>query len=134
MSYMTEQDIRSIQKNVKLLLIKDITDISKYPFDSNIHEYNDFLKIADKFFDLNISKTFLLFHRKTNELLAYMTLSADSINLTREEKDFHNIAKVPYASIRALKVMILTPHYFIRKMVLWRISVLRKESRGLQSA
>ena len=52
-------------------------------FDSHIAEYNDFLKIANKFYDLNVSKTFLLFHRKTNELLAYMTFSADSIKLTQ---------------------------------------------------
>lgn len=46
----------------------------------------------------------LLIHRKTNELLAYMTLSADSIKLTSEEKDVHEIGKVPYASIPAIKV------------------------------
>ncbi len=73
-------------------------------FDSHIAEYNDFLKIANKFYDLNVSKTFLLFHRKTNELLAYMTFSADSIKLTNEEKELHDISKVPYASIPALKV------------------------------
>lgn len=73
-------------------------------FDSHIAEYNDFLKIANKFYDLNVSKTFLLFHRKTNELLAYMTFLADSIKLTNEEKELHDISKVPYASIPALKV------------------------------
>lgn len=33
-----------------------------------------------------------------------MTLSADSIKLTNEEKTLHEISKVPYASIPALKV------------------------------
>lgn len=33
-----------------------------------------------------------------------MTLSADSIKLTNEEKQLHDISKVPYASIPALKV------------------------------
>lgn len=104
MSYLTENDIKEIQDNVRLLSINEIDDISHYLFDSHIVEYNQFLEIADKFFDLNISRTFLLLHRKTDDLLAYMTLSADSIKLTNEEKDLHNISKVPYASIPALKV------------------------------
>ncbi len=104
MSYLTESDITEIQNSVRLLSINEIDDISHYLFDSHIEEYNDFLKIANKFYDLNISKTFLLIHKKTNELLAYMTLSADSIKLTNEEKELHDISKVPYASIPALKV------------------------------
>ena len=104
MSYLTESDIIEIQDNVRLLSIKEIDDISHYLFDSHINEYNEFLQFADKFCDLNISKTFLLLHKKTNELLAYMTLSADSIKLTNEEKELHDISKVPYASIPALKV------------------------------
>ncbi len=104
MSYLTENDIEEIENNVRLLSIKEVDNISHYFFDSHIEEYNDFLNIAEKFYDLNISKTFLLLHRETNELLAYMTLSADSIKLTGEEKEVHNITKVPYASIPALKV------------------------------
>ena len=49
-----------IQNNVRLLSIKEVDDISHYLFDSHIEEYNEFLKIAEKFYDLNISKTFLL--------------------------------------------------------------------------
>ena len=104
MSYLTESDITKIQNNVRLLSINEVDDVSHYLFDSHIAEYNDFLKIANKFYDLNISKTFLLLHRKTNELLAYMTFSADSIKLTNEEKELHDISKVPYASRPALKV------------------------------
>lgn len=104
MSYLTENDIIAIQNNVRLLSINEIDDISHYLFDSHIAEYNEFLKIAKKFYDLNISKTFLLLHRKTDDLLAYMTLSADSIKLTNEEKELHRISQVPYASIPALKV------------------------------
>lgn len=104
MSYLVESDIIVIQDNVRLLSIGEIDDISHYLFDSHIAEYNEFLKIADKFCELDISKTFLLLHKKTDELLAYMTLSADSIKLTNEEKEMHDISKVPYASIPALKV------------------------------
>ena len=104
MSYLTDEQILNIKSNVSLLSIKDVDNISHYSFDSEIEEYNDFLKIADKFYDINVSKTFLLIHNSTKELLAYMTLSADSIKLTNEEKDIHEISKVPYASIPALKI------------------------------
>lgn len=104
MSYLTDEQISTIKSNVSLLSIKDVDDISHYSFDSQIEEYNDFLKIADKFYDINVSKTFLLVHNSTKELVAYMTLSADSIKLTNEEKDAHDISKVPYASIPALKI------------------------------
>ena len=104
MSYLTEDTIREIERDVRLLPIKEIGDISLYSFDSHVEEYNTFLKAAKTFCDWNISKTFLLIHKKTNELLAYMTLSADSIKLTVEEKEVHDIVKVPYASIPALKV------------------------------
>lgn len=104
MSYLAESDIIAIQNNVRLLSISEMDDISHYLFDSHIAEYNEFLKIANKFCELNISKTFLLLNKKTDELLAYMTLSADSIKLTNEEKELHDISKVPYASIPALKV------------------------------
>lgn len=104
MSYLTEEEILSIQDNVRLLSISDVDDVSHFSFDSEIKEYNDFLKFAKTFYDLNISKTFLLFYKKTNELLAYMTLSADSIKLTNDEKEKHDIEKVPYASIPAIKV------------------------------
>lgn len=104
MSYLNETDIYEIANNVRLLSIEEVDDISHYLFDSKIEEYNSFLKVAKKYFDLNISKTFLLMHKSTNELLAYMTLSADSIKLTADEKEIHDIAKVPYASIPALKV------------------------------
>ena len=104
MSYLTKEQILNIKSNVSLLSIKDVDDISHYSFDSKIEEYNEFLKNADKFYDINVSKTFLLVHNSTKELIAYMTLSADSIKLTGEEKEVHDISKVPYASIPALKV------------------------------
>jgi len=47
---------------------------------------------------------FLLIHKVTGELFAYMTLSADSVKLTSEEKDIHDISKVPYAALPALKI------------------------------
>lgn len=104
MSYLLDDEFFNIQNSVRLLSIKDVDDISHYLFDSGIEEYNNFLNIANKFYDLNVSKTFLLLHKNTKELLAYMTLSADSIRLTREEKEGHEMTIVPYSSSPALKI------------------------------
>lgn len=104
MSYLNEEAVFDIARNVKLIAIDEMKDLSRYTFDSHVEEYNKFLGVAHKFSELNISKTFLLIHRVTDELLAYMTLSADAIKLTSDEKEIHDIGKVPYASIPALKV------------------------------
>lgn len=104
MTYLKEKDLLDIGQNVRLFSIDEIEDVSYYLFDSKIEEYNEFLNIAKLYSNLNISKTFLLVHKYTNELIAYMALSADSIKLTTEEKDMHAIGKVPYASIAALKI------------------------------
>ena len=104
MNYLSKKELIEIGNSVQLISIKNVVELSSYSFNSHIEEYNNFLKIADNFYNLNISKTFLLVHKGTNELLAYMSLSADSIKLTSEEKELHGIGKVPYASIPALKI------------------------------
>lgn len=103
-SYLTLEEYEIINKDVKLISIKEVDDISKYSFDSKIAEYNSFLDIAKEYDEADISKTFLLIHRKTDELLGYMTLSADSIKLTRDEKEMHNLSEIPYAAVPAVKV------------------------------
>ena len=64
MEYLSDEEFMSIQDNVRLISIKDIDDISHYLFDSHIQEYNEFLNIANEFYDLNVSKTFLLIHKE----------------------------------------------------------------------
>lgn len=104
MNYLTDKEVDEIAKEVELLSIKTVEDISCFAFDSHIKEYNEFLGIAKVYEEMNVSKTFLLIHNKTRELLAYMTLSTDSIKLTTDEKEMHNMSKVPYAAVPALKV------------------------------
>ena len=103
-NYLTKDETYKIANEIIFVSIKSVDDISKFTFDSEIKEYNDFLSVAKFFDESNISKTFLLIHQKTNELLAYMTLSADSIRLTKDEKEIHNLVKVPYAAVPALKI------------------------------
>lgn len=104
MSYLSIKDFKEISKEVKLISIRKLNNVQDFSFDSQIEEYNNYLEVARAFDELDISKTFLLIHKKTCELLAYMTLSADSIKLTPNEKQEHDISKVPYASVPALKV------------------------------
>lgn len=67
MSYLRESDIIAIQDSVRLLSINEIDGISHYLFDSHIAEYNEFLKSANTFYELNISKTF----KRINEYDAF---------------------------------------------------------------
>lgn len=104
MSYLSDEEFEVIAEEVALLSIKEVDDNMVSSFESNIEEYDHYLKMATLFDWLNISKTFVLIHRKTKELIAYMTLSADAIKLTSDEKEVHHISKVPYATVPALKI------------------------------
>lgn len=116
MNYLNSKEINDIKNTVKLISIEDIDNISHYTFDCDIQEYNDFLYEAKEYQKLNISRTFLLIHIKTNELLAYMSLATDSIKVTNEEKEIHDISNVPFASIPSLKVGKLAVNNKVSKM------------------
>lgn len=104
MGYLSDEQINEIMNEVELQSIMNVNDTLFVDFDSKIPEYNDFLSVADKYDQWNISRTHFLYHKNTKELLGYMTLSTDSIKLTNDEKMLHNISDVPFASIPALKV------------------------------
>lgn len=104
MGYLSDVEISEITNNVVLKSFDVSLITSDLSFDTKIQEYNDFLKVANRFDDLNVSKTHLLFHKQTKELIGYITLSTDSIKLTPDEKQVSNIQEVPFASIPALKV------------------------------
>ena len=104
MNYLNSKELNDIRNSVKLISIEEVDNITNYIFDCDIQEYNDFLYEAKEYQKRNISKTFLLIHLKTNELLGYMSLATDSIKVTNEEKEIHDISNVPFASIPSLKV------------------------------
>lgn len=52
----------------------------------------------------NISTTYLWFHKKTNELLGYLTLSTDSIRLTEPLRKEFTSKNINYKSLPALKI------------------------------
>lgn len=109
MAYLTDEQIEDIAKNVEIREIDEIDDISVYKFDSEIEEYNDFLykegvSLAKEFNKCNISRTHLFFDREMNELIGYMTLSCDTISLSRKEKEQHELQDVKFISMPSMKI------------------------------
>jgi len=108
MSYLSENQCREIAATVSIYPVSsvEIGDISQYSFDcGEAKEYVTFLQeracVLD---DLCISKTFVIIHNDTKELIGYFTLSADSVRLTSDEKDGTDLSEVEYMSLPAVKL------------------------------
>ena len=90
MSYLISEDFESICNTVKIYPIssKAVKDISQYSFDcGKAKEYETFLKKKALLLEeLGITRTFLIVHSVTNELIGYYSLSADTVRLTIDEK------------------------------------------------
>lgn len=88
----------------------EVDELSQYyTFDCGIEEYNMFLKEQAKSFDDQyISKTHLLIAKDDNDLIGYISLSADIINLTggerRKSGQLSGMKQLPFKAISALKV------------------------------
>ena len=104
MSYLSEEQINEISKHVYIRRSDNITDIYNISFDCGIEEYNEFLKQANAYNNLNISKTHLFFSKDTDELIGYITLCNDTIKLDIEEKRESGLFEVPFVSMPALKI------------------------------
>lgn len=108
MSYLSEEDFAEILDTVEVLPIssKKSSNLTQYFFDVGIaKEYETFImNDALRLDALGISKTFVMIHRKTNELIGYFTLSADTVKLVNEEKEGTDLKVVPFMTLPALKV------------------------------
>ena len=106
--YLTDQQFADIAKDVSIYRIgsDNLKDLSAYSFDCGIaSEYKTFLLTKAKTLDdLAISKTFIMIHNITNELIGYFTLSADTIKLTTSEKEQSKLENVAFMSLPAIKV------------------------------
>lgn len=100
--------IEEIASKVDVKKVSDITGSElktiKKGFDCGIEEYNTFLRYVKKYDNLNISKTHLLIDKDDGTLIGYMSLNSDTIRLEDEEKKGHNLEKVRFKSIPALKI------------------------------
>lgn len=108
MSYLTAEDFENILNTVIILPIssEEVGDISQYSFDCGIaREYEMFLKLkAPQLEKLGVTRTFLLFHIETQELIGYYSLSADTVRLTIDEKAGTELEKVDFMALPALKL------------------------------
>lgn len=107
MSYLSEKDILEIADTVSIFSITSVKeDIKQYSFScGKAEEYVTFFK--EKALDLeekSISKTFVLIHNLTKELIGYFSLSTDAVRLTMEEKEESNLSDVAFMSLSAIKL------------------------------
>ncbi|MBE5867340.1 MAG: hypothetical protein E7293_00050 [Lachnospiraceae bacterium] len=108
MSYLTSKDFESICNTVKIFPISSasIGDISQYSFDcGEAKEYETFLKEKALLLEkIGVTRTFLLIHSHTRELIGYFSLSADTVRLTIDEKKGTDLEKVDFMALPALKL------------------------------
>jgi predicted GNAT family N-acyltransferase len=98
-----KQNIMEIEERLMLLPIDEVESVSR--FSNEYEEYNIFLKEeAQSYENLNISRTHLLVDMPTGEILAYMSLIADSVQLTRSEKELVELGLIPFSTFPALKI------------------------------
>ena len=106
--YLDSQQFADISNVVSIYTIgsKNLKDLSTYSFDTGkAVEYKYFLlKQAAQLDKLGISKTFIMIHNVTDELIGYFTLSADTIKLTDSEKEESNLQDVKFMSLPAIKI------------------------------
>ncbi len=108
MSYLIPEDFESICDTVSIVPISAVPacDILKYSFDcGEAEEYVTFLKMkALSLEKLGVTRTFLLIHNETEELIGYFSLSADTVRLTIDEKLGTDLESVDFMALPALKL------------------------------
>lgn len=98
-----KQDILDIVERLALLPINEVEAVDR--FSNEYEEYNVFLnEDAHDYEGLNISRTHLLIDTLTSDILAYMSLVADSVRLTKSEKELIKLGLIPFSSFPALKI------------------------------
>lgn len=108
MNYLTDDKVEELLDTVKILPITDeeVGDISQYLFDSGeAEEYANFIKKdALELENMCVSKTYVMIHKTTKELVGYFTLSTDTVRLTSDEKTAVELDAVQFMSLPAIKV------------------------------
>ena len=98
-----KQDIMNIEKWLTLIPITEVESLSH--FFNEYEEYNKFLKEDAKEYEkLNISRTHILVNLQNGQILAYMSLVADSVQLSRNEKEIVELGFIPFSTFPAMKI------------------------------
>ena len=127
-----KKNIYDITERLRLLPIHEVESIGRF---SNEHdEYNVFLyEDARNYEKLNISRTHLLIDSHNDWILAYMSLVADSIQLTRSEKEIIELGLVPFSTFPALKIGKLAVDYMAKEEYRGIGSLMIQLARGFTS-
>ena len=108
MSYLIFEEFSSILNTVSIFPISSFSaeDILQYSFDcGEAKEYETFLKKKALSLEaFGVTRTFLLIHNITKELIGYFSLSADTVRLTIDEKIGTDLEPVDFMSLPALKL------------------------------
>ena len=108
MSYLIPKDFEDICNTVDIFPISSETigDVSQYSFDcGDAKEYETFLKVkALPLENLGVTRTFVIIHKQTKELIGYFSLSADTVRLTLDEKTGTDLESVDFMALPALKL------------------------------
>lgn len=108
MSYLSTEDFDNICNTVNIIPISSVSDsdVSQYSFAcGKAKEYETFLKMkALTLEQLGVTRTFLLMHKDTEELIGYFSLAADTVRLTINEKIGTDLESVDFMTLPALKL------------------------------
>jgi len=115
-----------------VLPINEMESVSH--FSCEYLEYEVFLKEeAQNYEDLNISRTHVLIDSQTKNILAYMSLVADSVRLSRSEKELEELGLIPFSTFPAMKIGKLAVNSEVKKDYFGIGSLMIKLARGFTS-
>jgi predicted GNAT family N-acyltransferase len=98
-----KREIMEIEGWLTLLSIYEVESVSH--FSNEYEEYNVFLREeALNYEKLNISRTHLLVDTQSGSVLAYMSLVADSVQLSKSEKELVELGLLPFSTFSAMKI------------------------------
>jgi len=121
-----------IEKWLTLLPIGEVEDVSH--FSNEYEEYNLFLREdAKNYENLSISRTHLLVDMQNGSLLAYMSLVADSVQLTKSEKELVELGLVPFSTFPAMKIGKLAVDHNAKQIYSGIGSLMIRLARGFTS-
>lgn len=129
---MIKQNITDIIERLRLQPINEVGAIDR--FYNEYDEYNIFLHDeASNYELLSISRTHLLVDVHTGDILAYMALVADSVQLSKSEKELKEMGLIPFSTFPALKIGKLAVDYNAKQKYYGIGSLMLRLARGFAS-
>jgi hypothetical protein len=127
-----KNDIMEIEKWLALLPISEVVSVSH--FSNEYEEYNIFLNNeAQNYENLNISRTHLLVDTRNGGILAYMSIVADSVQLSKSEKTLVKLGLIPFSTFPAMKIGKLAVDYHAKQKYSGIGSLMIRLARGFSS-